>query len=102
MNTNPTRKPMLPTVPAKSDAEFQAGKRLYAEQWGDAVVTNTYLGITILAPPLLAPVRFHIATPRRKIDSFIQDISRFDARPELGSSSTILTTSRKKKRSNTS
>ena len=43
MNSSSTRKPELPTIPAKSDAEFQAGKRLYAEQWGDAVVTNTYL-----------------------------------------------------------
>jgi type IV secretion system protein VirB5 len=39
----------MPTAPAAPDAAFSAGKRLYAEQWGDAVVTNTYLKLVILA-----------------------------------------------------
>jgi len=66
-----TRTPSLPTVPAKSDAEFEAGKRLYAEQWGDAVVTNTYLKITILALSLLCAGSLYVTYATiKKIDSF--------------------------------
>jgi len=80
MNTNTSRKPTLPTIPAKSDAEFQAGKRLYAEQWGDAVVTNTYLKITILALSLLCAGAFYIAyATAKKIDSFHTRYIRIDA-----------------------
>jgi type IV secretory pathway component VirB8 len=80
MNTSSTRKPTLPTIPAKSDAEFQAGKRLYAEQWGDAVVTNTYLKITILALSLLCAGAFYLAyTTAKKIDSFHTRYIRIDA-----------------------
>jgi type IV secretory pathway component VirB8 len=80
MNTSSTRKPELPTIPAKSDAEFQAGKRLYAEQFGDAVVTNTYLKITILALSLLCAGAFYLAyTTAKKIDSFHTRYIRIDA-----------------------
>ena len=80
MNTDPTRKTSLPTVPAKSDAEFQAGKRLYAEQWGDAVVTNTYLKITILALCLLCAGSLYMAYATvKKIDSFHTRYVRIDA-----------------------
>lgn len=81
-----TRTPSLPTVPAKSDAEFEAGKRLYAEQWGDAVVTNTYLKITILALSLLCAGSLYITYATiKKIDSFhiryvrIDEIGRAEA-----------------------
>jgi len=80
MNTDPTRKTSLPTVPAKFDAEFQAGKRLYAEQWGDAVVTNTYLKITILALCLLCAGSLYMAyATAKKIDSFHTRYVRIDA-----------------------
>src|SRR5215467_648791 len=80
MNPSSTRKPELPTIPAKSDAEFQAGKRLYAEQWGDAVVTNTYLKITILALSLLCAGAFYIAyATAKEIDSFHTRYIRIDA-----------------------
>ena len=82
MNTSSTStpKPELPTIPAKSDAEFQAGKRLYAEQWGDAVVTNTYLKITILALCLLCTGSLYIAYATvKKIDSFHTRYVRIDA-----------------------
>ena len=80
MNPSSTRKPELPTIPAKSDAEFQAGKRLYAEQWGDAVVTNTYLKITILALSLLCAGSLYIAYATvKKIDSFHTRYIRIDA-----------------------
>jgi type IV secretory pathway component VirB8 len=80
MNASSTRKPTLPMIPAKSDAEFQAGKRLYAEQWGDAVVTNTYLKITVLALSLLCAGAFYLAyTTAKKIDSFHTRYIRIDA-----------------------
>jgi type IV secretory pathway TrbF-like protein len=69
----------LPSIPAKSDAEFQAGKRLYAEQWGDAVVTNTYLKITILALCLLCAGSLYIAySTVKKIDMFHTRYIRID------------------------
>ena len=71
--------PTLPTLPAKSDAEFEAGKRLYAEQWGDAVVTNTYLKIVILALSLLCAGSLYIAYATvKKIDSFHTRYVRID------------------------
>src|SRR5260370_7220140 len=70
----------LPSVPAKSDAEFQAGMRLYAEQWGDAVVTNTYLKITILALCLLCAGSLYIAYATvKKIDTFHTRYVRIDS-----------------------
>ena len=38
----------------KQDATFNAAKQLYAEQFGDAIVTNTYLKIALLAMALVA------------------------------------------------
>lgn len=80
MHSSSTRNLTLPSVPAKSDAEFQAGKRLYAEQWGDAVVTNTYLKITILALCLLCAGSLYIAyATAKKIDSFHTRYVRIDS-----------------------
>jgi type IV secretion system protein VirB5 len=39
---------------AKQDSTFNAAKQLYAEQFGDAIVTNTYLKIALLAMALVA------------------------------------------------
>lgn len=87
MTSPATRSPELPTIPAKSDAEFQAGKRLYAEQWGDAVVTNTYLKITILALSLLCAGSLYIAYKTgKKIDSFHTRYVRID---EIGRAEAI-------------
>jgi type IV secretion system protein VirB5 len=70
----------LPSIPAPLDKEFQAGKRLYAEQWGDAVVTNTYLKLTILALCLLCAGSLYIARATvKKIDSFHTRYIRIDA-----------------------
>ena len=44
-----TLREILPSIPVGRDTEFNAAKRLYAEQWGDAVVTNTYLKLVIVA-----------------------------------------------------
>ena len=82
MNSKPELRPTsaLPTLPAPLDPEFQAGKRLYAEQWGDAVVTNTYLKITILALCLLCAGSLYIAYATvKKIDSFHTRYVRIDA-----------------------
>jgi type IV secretory pathway component VirB8 len=82
MNSKPEVRSIsaLPTLPAPLDPEFQAGKRLYAEQWGDAVVTNTYLKITILALCLLCAGSLYIAhTTVKKIDSFHTRYVRIDA-----------------------
>jgi type IV secretory pathway component VirB8 len=77
----------LPTIPAKSDAEFEAGKRLYAEQWGDAVVTNTYLKLTILALCLLCAGSLYTAyATAKKIDSFHTRYVRID---EIGRAEAI-------------
>ena len=87
MSSPASRSPELPTIPAKSDAEFQAGKRLYAEQWGDAVVTNTYLKITILALSLLCAGSLYIAyATGKKIDSFHTRYVRID---EIGRAEAI-------------
>jgi type IV secretory pathway component VirB8 len=39
---------------AKHDPTFNAAKQLYAEQFGDAIVTNTYLKIALLVMSLVA------------------------------------------------
>ena len=81
MKSNPEVRPFsaLPTLPAPLDPEFQAGKRLYAEQWGDAVVTNTYLKITILALCLLCAGSIYIAYATvKKIDTFHTRYIRID------------------------
>src|SRR5438105_11574345 len=39
---------------AKQDSTFNAAKQLYAEQFGDAIVTNTYLKIALLVMALVA------------------------------------------------
>jgi type IV secretory pathway TrbF-like protein len=82
-NTQPQR---LPTLPAPPDAEFNAAKRLYAEQWGSAVVTNTYLKITIAALSCLCAGSLWIAWATvKKIETFhtryvrIDSIGRADA-----------------------
>src|SRR5437660_6847177 len=38
----------------KPDVTFNAAKQLYAEQFGDAIVTNTYLKIALLVMALVA------------------------------------------------
>ena len=38
----------------KQDASFNAAKQLYAEQFGDAIVTNTYLKMALLAMALVS------------------------------------------------
>lgn len=43
----------MPTE-VKEDSTFNAAKQLYAEQFGDAIVTNTYLKIALLAMALVA------------------------------------------------
>ena len=74
--TQPQR---LPTLPAPPDAQFNAAKRLYAEQWGSAVVTNTYLKITIAALCLLCAGSFYIAYATvKKIDTFHTRYVRID------------------------
>ena len=39
---------------AQHDPPFSAAKQLYAEQFGDAIVTNTYLKIALLVMALVA------------------------------------------------
>lgn len=51
----------MPAMPAEQDAQFNAAKQLYAEQFGDAVVTNTYLKITILILSLVVVIVLAIA-----------------------------------------
>src|ERR1700743_676504 len=82
MTHNPDKRSStsLPSIPAPLDAEFQAGKRLYAEQWGDALVTNTYLKLAILALTLLCAGSLYIAHATvKKIDSFHTRYIRIDA-----------------------
>lgn len=47
--------PVTPPEPV-ADPAFSAGKRMYAEMFGDALVTNTYLKIAILALSLVIVV----------------------------------------------
>src|ERR1700693_5173637 len=41
------------TAETKPDRTFSAAKQLYAEQFGDSIVTNTYLKIALLAMALV-------------------------------------------------
>lgn len=67
-------------------SEFNAAKRLYAEQFGDAIVTNTYLKIALLALSLIAAglIYANVKTARM-IQNFkplvirINDIGRAEA-----------------------
>ena len=73
-------------VEAKQDPTFNAAKQLYAEQFGDAIVTNTYLKIALLAMALVAAglIYANIKTARM-VQNFkplvirINDIGRAEA-----------------------
>lgn len=68
------------------DRQFNAAKQLYAEQFGDAIVTNTYLKIAILALSLVSAglIYANIKTARM-IENFkplvirINDVGRAEA-----------------------
>ncbi len=74
------------TTEAKQDATFNAAKQLYAEQFGDAIVTNTYLKIALLVMALIAAglIYTNIKTVRM-VENFkplvirINDIGRAEA-----------------------
>jgi len=71
---------------AKQDSTFNAAKQLYAEQFGDAIVTNTYLKIALLVMALVAGglIYTNIKTVRT-VENFkplvirINDIGRAEA-----------------------
>jgi type IV secretory pathway component VirB8 len=73
-------------VEAKQDPTFNAAKQIYAEQFGDAIVTNTYLKIALLAIALVAAglIYANIKTARM-VQNFkplvirISDIGRAEA-----------------------
>jgi type IV secretory pathway component VirB8 len=76
----PEKLAKLPTLPVPPDAQFAAAKRLYAEQWGDAVVTNTYLKLTILALSLLTAGSLCICWATvKKIETFHTRYIRIDS-----------------------
>src|SRR5205823_1234156 len=68
---------------AKQDSTFNAAKQLYAEQFGDAIVTNTYLKIALLVMALVAGGLIYtniksVAEAYRKnhtIENYLQDSS---------------------------
>jgi type IV secretion system protein VirB5 len=70
----------------KQDVTFNAAKQLYAEQFGDAIVTNTYLKIALLVMALVAAglIYTNIKTVRM-VENFkplvirINDIGRAEA-----------------------
>lgn len=70
----------------KQDPTFSAAKQLYAEQFGDAIVTNTYLKIALLAMALVAAglIYANIKTARM-VENFkplvirVNDIGRAEA-----------------------
>jgi type IV secretory pathway TrbF-like protein len=71
---------------AKRDATFNAAKQLYAEQFGDAIVTNTYLKIALLAMALVtAGLIYTNVKTVRMVQNFkplvirISDIGRAEA-----------------------
>src|ERR1700737_2276763 len=75
---------------AKRDATFNAAKQLYAEQFGDAIVTNTYLKIALLAMALVsagliyANVRtVHMGQNFKPLVIRINDIGRAEAFQQL-------------------
>ena len=73
-------------IETKQDPKFNAAKQLYAEQFGDAIVTNTYLKIALLAMALVAAglIYANVKTARM-IQNFkplvirINDIGRAEA-----------------------
>lgn len=69
-----------------TDSKFNAAKRLYAEQFGDAIVTNTYLKIALLALSLVsAGLIYANVKTARMVQNFkplvirINDIGRAEA-----------------------
>jgi type IV secretory pathway TrbF-like protein len=73
-------------IETKQDPTFNAAKQLYAEQFGDAIVTNTYLKIALLAMALVAAGLIYAnVTTARMIQNFkplvirINDIGRAEA-----------------------
>jgi type IV secretion system protein VirB5 len=74
------------TTTKQTDADFSAAKRLYAEQFGDAIVTNTYLKIALLALSLIsAGLIYANVKTARMVENFkplvirISDIGRAEA-----------------------
>ena len=75
---------------AKQDSTFNAAKQLYAEQFGDAIVTNTYLKIALLVMAVVAAglIYLNIKTVRM-VENFkplvirINDIGRRCGRSPL-------------------
>lgn len=74
------------TTTKQADPDFNAAKRLYAEQFGDAVVTNTYLKIAFLALSLIsAGLIYANVKTARMVENFkplvirINDIGRAEA-----------------------
>lgn len=70
----------------QNDPAFNAAKRLYAEQFGDAIVTNTYLKITVLTLSLIsAGLIYANLKTARMVQNFkplvirINDIGRAEA-----------------------
>src|SRR5438046_3957819 len=70
----------------KQDPTFNAAKQLYAEQFGDASVTNTYLKIALLVMALVAGGLIYTNTKTvRMVENFkplvirINDIGRAEA-----------------------
>jgi type IV secretory pathway TrbF-like protein len=86
----PTTEPAaqrLPSLPAPPDAQFNAARQLYAEQWGSAVVTNTYLKLTIAALCLLCAGSLYVAYATvKKIETFHTRYVRIDT---IGHADTI-------------
>jgi type IV secretory pathway component VirB8 len=69
-----------------NDSEFNAAKRLYAEQFGDAIVTNAYLKVALLAMALIsAGLIYANVKTARMVENFkplvirISDIGRAEA-----------------------
>jgi type IV secretion system protein VirB5 len=70
----------------ENDPQFNAAKRLYAEQFGDAIVTNTYLKIALLGMTLVsAGLLYANVKTARMVQNFkplvirINDIGRAEA-----------------------
>jgi type IV secretory pathway TrbF-like protein len=76
----PPQPQRLPTLPAPPDAQFNAARQLYAEQWGSAVVTNTYLKIAIAAICMLCAGQLYITHAAvKKIETFQIRYIRIDS-----------------------
>lgn len=72
--------------PSTNDPEFNAAKQLYAEQFGDAIVTNTYLKIALLGMTLVSAGLLYVnVKTARMVQNFkplvirINDIGRAEA-----------------------